>query len=158
MLARTSVPRIAGSLTLCSLALIACGCKEELGPEHFPTARVSGVIKEGDLPVPGGWVEFHPVNGTVGNQRSARIRPDGRFQADRVAVGENAVRLVNAPIQIPGSTRLFGAFTTPIRRRISESGAEALKIDLVDEAIRYQAAVARAQDRSPQASGTGGGP
>jgi hypothetical protein len=135
--------------------MLVAGCKEELGPEHLSTARVSGVIREGDRPVAGGWIEFLPVDGTVGNQRSARIRPDGFFAADKVPVGENALRLVNAPLEFPGNAMLFGAFTTPLRRRIPEGGGEPLAIDLVDEALRFQSSVQRARERTPRDTGAG---
>ena len=122
-----------------TLALGLAGCEEELGPERFPTASVSGVIVEGGKPVAGGWVEFIPVDGTRGNQRSARIGPDGGFHADRVAVGRNALRLVNAPIQMPRGSALFGQYTTPLRRVVGEHLEAPLKIDLLEEAARYQA-------------------
>jgi hypothetical protein len=131
------------------LPFVGCGCGSALGPERFRTAKVSGRIVEGRDPIKGGWIEFMPVDGTVGNQRSARIQADGSFEADKVAVGENALRLVNAPIQLPRGAQLFGAFTTPIRRVISEHQAAPLKIDLIEEAVRYQAMQSRPPDRSP---------
>jgi hypothetical protein len=153
MSAHTLLARILGAPIILALALLGSGCKEELGPERYLTARVSGVIKEGERPVSGGWIEFLPVNGTVGNQRSARIQPDGSFQADKVAVGENALRLVNARIQVPGGGQIFGAFTTPIRRRIPERPDGPLAIDLLEEAVRYQSALSRVADRTPQNPG-----
>jgi hypothetical protein len=149
MPAGPTIQRSNANIVPLALAILAAGCKEELGPERFVTASVSGVIKEGDRPVSGGWIEFLPVGGTIGNQRSARIRPDGSFAADKVPVGENALRLVNAPLEFPANTQLFGAFTTPLRRRIPEGGGP-LAIDLVAESIRFQSAVQRAQDRQPQ--------
>ena len=136
------------------LVLLGPGCKEELGPERFVTARVSGVIKEGDQPVTSGWIEFLPVNGTVGNPRSARIHPDGSFEADKVPVGENALRLVNAPIRLPRGNLIFGTYTTPIRRRIPERAGGTLTIDLLEEAVRYQAAVQRTHDHAADDPGT----
>ena len=53
------------------------------------------------------------MSGTVGNLRSGWIQPDGSFQADRVAIGENAIRLVYAGIQIPGGESLFGGLAHP---------------------------------------------
>jgi len=122
---------------------MAPGCSEELGPERFPTTRVTGVVVEGGRPVGGGWIEFIPTEGTVGNIRSARIGKDGSFQTDRVAIGENVIRLVNAPITVPGGARLFGQFASPVRRRIPQVPAGPLTIDLLDEAVRYQATRAR---------------
>ena len=131
------------------LPLVGFGCDSALGPERFRTVKVSGRIVEGRDPVKGGWIEFIPVDGTIGNQRSARIQADGWFEADKVAIGENALRLVNAPIHLPGGTQLFGAFTTPVRRVISEHQAAPLKIDLIEEAVRYQAMQPRPTDRNP---------
>jgi hypothetical protein len=155
MPAKLFSPRVRAALGPLALAILAAGCKEELGPERFVTTRVSGVIREGDRPVPGGWIEFLPVGGTVGNQRSARIRPDGKFAADKVPVGENALRLVDAPLEFPANSRLFGAFTTPLRRRIPEGGGDPLTIDLVDEALRFQSTIQRARERTPRDSGAG---
>ncbi len=129
--------------------LLAPGCSEELGPERFPTARVVGRIVEGGSPVGGGWIEFLPTDGTVGNMRSARIGKDGSFQADRVAIGENVIRLVNAPIGIPGGAILFGKFSSPIRRKIPVRPEGLLTIDLVEEVVLYQA-------KHPRPGGRGG--
>ena len=78
------------------------------------------MLREGSRPVSGGWIEFFPVEGTVGNLRSARVRADGSFEADGVAVGENLIRLVNAPVELSGATQLFGSFQSPIRRVIAD--------------------------------------
>ena len=130
-------PRLYPRLLL--LGLLAAGCSEELGPERFPTTRVAGIVVEGGRPVAGGWIEFIPTDGTVGNIRSARIGRDGSFQADRVAIGENVIRLVNAPINMPGGEKLFGQFSSPIRRKIPLEPDGPLAIDLLEEAVRYQA-------------------
>ena len=121
------------------LGLLAPGCSEELGPERFPTTRVAGIVVEGGKPVGGGWIEFIPTEGTVGNIRSARIGRGGSFQADRVAIGENVIRLVNAPINMPGGEKLFGQFSSPVRRKIPLEPDGRLAIDLLEEAVRYQA-------------------
>ena len=153
-------PRLSSVLVLFLLGLLAPGCSEELGPERFPTTRVAGIVVEGGHPIAGGWIEFIPTDGTVGNIRSARIGRGGSFQADRVAIGENVIRLVNAPINMPGGEKLFGQFSSPIRRMIlNMPGGEKLvghfsipirrkiplepdgplAIDLLEEAVRYQA-------------------
>ena len=75
------------------------------------------------------------MDGTVGKLRSARIRSDGSFEADRVAVGINLIRLANAPLGSVGAERLFGSYHSPIRRTIPDSSTEPLVIDVVDEAI-----------------------
>ncbi len=136
------------------LPLAGSGCDSALGPERFRTVKVSGRIVEGRDPVKGGWIEFIPVGGTIGNQRSARIKADGSFQADKVAIGENALRLVNTPIRLPGGAQLFGAFTTPVRRVISEHQAAPQVIDLIEEAIRYQAMQPRPTERNAVQPGT----
>src|SRR4051812_41549918 len=114
---RCACPSLLARLTVL-LALGASGCGEELGPERFPTTRVSGSLTEGGRPLSSGWIEFIPVEGTVGNLRSGWIQPDGSFNVDGVAIGENAVRLVFAGIRIRGGDQLFGQFGTPIRKRI----------------------------------------
>jgi hypothetical protein len=133
-----------GSVTMVWVALGILGCSEELGPELMPVTRVNGSVTEGGRPLSHGWVEFFPVDGTVGNLRSARIRTDGSFEADGVAVGQNLIRLVNAGIR--PNFGIFSTFQSPIRRRIPAQPGEPVRIDLVDEAIRFQSTF------SPQAS------
>jgi hypothetical protein len=120
---------------LAALAGLALGCGEELGPEPMPTARAAGRVRVGDRPVRGGWVEFLPVDGTVGLLRSAPVNPDGTFADDRVAVGTVAIRLVDptAEAPLPGG-RLFQQGYL-IRRSIPPRGTDALDIDLRHELI-----------------------
>jgi hypothetical protein len=120
------------------MSFVAAGCSEELGPERMSTTRISGVVREGSRPVAGGWIEFIPVEGTVGNLCSAKLGADGSFDADKVAIGVNLIRLVNAPLSTPGATNLFGAYQSPIRRAIAARPTEPLSIDVVDELIRFQ--------------------
>ena len=126
--------------------LIASGCGEDLGAPAMPTARVVGRIHFGGQPIGSGWIEFHPVDGTIGTIRSARIGPDGRFEAERVAVGENVVLLVNPPSRVgPNGLRdygVFGVFTRyPIvRRTVGPNGPTALDIDLRDEYLAFRRA------------------
>jgi hypothetical protein len=117
--------------------------------------RVEGIVTQGDRPVSGGWIEFTPVGGTVGNLRSARLRADGRFVGEGVAVGENAIRLVNARMESPVFVRLFSPFTSPIRRVIAEHPSGPLKIDLVEEAVRYETSRRKAMGAAPPAAGEG---
>ena len=84
-----------GIMLLMGIALFLVGCARTLGPVPMPMARVRGVVHDGNGPVSGGWIEFMPVDGTVGNLRSARLGPDGSFDAEGVPVGEVAIRLVN---------------------------------------------------------------
>ncbi len=127
------------SLAIAGLCLWTAGCSEELGPEPIRLTIVKGVVREGTRPVSRGWIEFYPVNGTVGNLRSARLHADGSFEARGVALGENLIRLENAAIDSPGAAQLFRLYGSPIRRIIGDQpGAVPLDIDLVEEAIRYQ--------------------
>jgi hypothetical protein len=121
-----------------ALSAVAPGCAEELGPEPMETTRVTGVVLEGGRPVRGGWIEFVPVEGTVGNMRSAPIGPGGRFTADRVPVGTNRIGLV----AVPFSTLPRGMFDTlgsQIERQIPPGLSSSLTLDVIDEAVRLRA-------------------
>lgn len=126
-------------LVLPLLALMPAGCGEELGPAAWPATRVTGLVREGRRPVGGGWIEFYPVDGTVGNLRVGPIGPDGRFDVDGVAVGRNMIGLAQAPIQGPYRYR-FRSFQSQLRRAISEDRATRLDIDLLDEAAALPSA------------------
>ena len=133
------------SILLAAVAVVvAPGCREELGPERFPTASVQGVIVISGRPVESGWVEFQPAGGAVGNIRSARIEPDGTFRADRVAIGLNVVRLVDLPDMSPGAAAVL-SYTPPIRRTIPSEPGGPIRIDVFEELVRYQ----NAKDSSP---------
>jgi hypothetical protein len=137
----TTLNRLPGVL-VAVVGLLLAGCSEELGPEAMPTARVEGVVRVAGEPVRAGWVEFPPVEGTVGNLRSARIGPEGRFAVDGVAVGEVAVGFVNLttpPIRSasgPVNLSMFNGGQSPIRRRI-RAGTNNLVLDLAEEANGY---------------------
>jgi hypothetical protein len=122
----------------------------------MPVTRVQGIVREGRRPISGGWIEFLPVDGTVGNLRSARIRSDGKFDADGVAIGPNAIRLINAPIETPADRQIFSSNISPIRRKIEADASAPLEIDLVEEAIRFR--VQRDREMSRATPPTGGGP
>lgn len=83
---------------------MCAGCSEELGPEKMPTAEVNGKVLFEGKPVSGGWLEFHPVDGTVGKIRSAPIARDGSFHCDAAAVGRCTIQFVQPPRTIPGGT------------------------------------------------------
>lgn len=121
-----------------ALVLLHVGCGEELGPEQFKTTRVSGRLEWSGKPVGGGWVEFHPVEGTVGHVRSAPVDRDGRFDADGVAVGWNMIGVADAPLA-PRVGGIFHPLSSPIRRRITEQSSP-LRIDLLEEAARWEKA------------------
>jgi hypothetical protein len=130
-------------LTL-SLGLLAAGCSEELGPIPLRVTRVKGVVTEEGYPISGGWIEFVPVDGTVGNPRSARLHADGSFEVDKVAVGVNLIHLLHAPFRSAATARLFSPYTSPIRRVIPEQPGRFLRIDLAEEAIHSYRSQGRA--------------
>jgi hypothetical protein len=145
-----------GPLLLIWVSLAAGGCTEELGPEKLPVARVSGVVREGSRPVSGGWIEFIPVDETVGNFCSAKLGVDGSFDARGVAIGVNLIRLVNAPLSTPDANRIVGAFNSPIRRTIVAQPTEPLSIDVVDELIRLQSSLRIPAKSASRKTGGGG--
>ena len=117
------------------------GCGEELGPEQFPTAVVSGTITVAGRPLRGGWVEFVPVGGTRGDLRSAPIGPDGSYRADGVAVGRVAIGVASPRLDpgvawpVPPAKLRFDR--SPIRFTIPE-GASPLRRDF-DLAAEFSA-------------------
>jgi hypothetical protein len=131
-------------LPLAWLSLSLPGCAEELGPEPMPVANVSGKVTDGGRPVTGGWIEFYPIDGTIGKIRSARLRADGSFETDRVAVGLNLIRLHTLDIlKAADGKRIFGTYYSPIRRTIPAQPAGPLAIDLIEEALRHADSSAR---------------
>src|SRR4051794_23364773 len=82
--ARRGVIRPATLVLGFALFLAVPGCAEELGPERFVTTRVTGIVREGREPVSAGFIEFSPIDGTVGKLTSAPIGRDGRFVAEGV--------------------------------------------------------------------------
>jgi hypothetical protein len=138
---------------LLGLIFVAAGCSEELGPERLPVTRISGIVREGSQPVTGGWIEFIPVDGTVGNLCSAKLDADGLFHANRVAIGVNLIRLVNTPLSTPGAAMVVGAFQSPIRREIAAQPTEPISIDVVEEMIRYRSSRG---SRASESGKTGG--
>ncbi len=130
------------TIALSSLSLASPGCGDAtdvLGPEKMPVASVDGRVSENGRPLSRGWIEFVPVDGTVGKLRSTRLRGDGTFHATKVPVGLNLIRLVNVDID-PRVRHVFGAFNSPIRRTISEHPGPGIAIDIIDEAIKFQKA------------------
>jgi hypothetical protein len=141
------------SIALVGLAAGSPGCSEELGPERMLVTRVTGVVRHGQSPVSAGWIEFMPVDGTVGKLRSAKIRNDGKFEVDRVPVGLNLIRLANAPLGSVGAEQLFGSYRSPIRRTVSAQSTAPIVIDVRDEAILFKES--RARDMGPESRGSG---
>ncbi|QDV37082.1 hypothetical protein [Tautonia plasticadhaerens] len=129
--------RISVRRLLVAILLATAGCAEEAGPEPMPTAPVDGLVLLSGRPLPGGWLEFLPVEGTVGRLRSARIGPDGSFRAEGVAEGTVAVRVAGAALPPPYAALLGQVFL--IRRDVPPGGATGLVIDL-DREYRSTAA------------------
>ncbi|WP_337176998.1 hypothetical protein [Paludisphaera sp.] len=126
---------------LATAPLAAClaftGCAEELGPEVIPRTTAEGVVLISGRPVDRGWVELQPIDGTLGDITSARLRPDGSFRFDRAPVGEVAIRLVDVPL---GSTGAYWIFrnNSPIRRSTQTPPGPPITIEIVEELMRYQ--------------------
>lgn len=122
---------------LAAVALIA-GCAEELGPERWETTRVAGVVTMGKIPVTRGWVEFLPIDGTVGTMRSAPLGPDGSFVVEGVAVGVNRIGIDGALVGIPAAFRQrFDPLCSLIRRPIRSPASGPIRVDLLEEYARW---------------------
>lgn len=134
--------RLIPSLLMPMLAAGLSGCGEAWGPEVIPTTEVSGVVLMSGEPLKQGWVEFQPIDGALGDTRSAPINSDGSFHADRAPIGPVAIRLINAAIEPPGVARLFSR-ASPIRRTIPAEPDGPMRIDAFEELLRYQAAGGR---------------
>ena len=119
-------------------ALLLPSCSEELARPAPRTVKVSGKVMEGTIPVSGGWIEFTPLEGTIGSLRSAPIAPDGSFTVEGVGVGPNSVGLVNIKSTIPNARRMFDTLGTPIRRTVGPEGDSAMLIELYEEYARFQ--------------------
>jgi hypothetical protein len=126
-------------MSVLAIALGVCGCGQAFGPERMPVATVSGGVTEGRRPVSGGWIEFIPVDGTIGKLRSARLNSDGLFEAKGVPVGVNLIRIVHARVESPAIAKLVGNYGSPVRRVISDENRRPLAVDLLDEMIQFQA-------------------
>jgi hypothetical protein len=111
----------------CGLIVLVSGCFEAWHGPAREEMVVEGVVRMGEVPIQGGWVEFNPMDGAVGRVRSAPIGPDGRFRATGMARGYHAVRIVYPPA-FPPVNRLFQSFRTPIRLNLD--GKAPLEIDL----------------------------
>ena len=123
--------------------LAAPGCAEEWGAETWPSTTVRGLVTDGQKPVGGGWIEFFPTLGAKGVLRSAPVRPDGTFVAEKVAVGVNTIGLVGAPLPTLAWRRHFETFTSKVRRTIPPGPSSEVRIDLFQELVREQSGEGR---------------
>ncbi|WP_169979163.1 hypothetical protein [Tautonia rosea] len=130
---RINSRRLIGGWCLATLVLSA-GCDQEWGPDGIPSAEVSGRIHCTGDPLTRGWLEFIPVDGTIGRLKSVSIRPDGTFLAEGVAPGVVAIRVVAADLPGPEYS-LFGQIYL-IRREIRDAQANQIDIDLEQERRR----------------------
>ena len=113
--------RCVGSASRCSsgTAIFPVGCARSWARPDARGSRPGRGARTAIGPVSGGWIEFMPVDGTVGNLRSARLGPTARSMPTACAVGRER----DPPGQRPDRSgraylRLFGRFTSPIRRMI----------------------------------------
>jgi hypothetical protein len=126
------------SISAALLPLCLPGCSHVFGPEQMTVTRVTGSIKNNGAPVNRGWIEFVPIDGTVGKICSGKIQADGSFEVARVPVGINLIRLANAPLGSAGAERLFGSYHSPIRRVVREHATEPVVIEVLEEGLRYR--------------------
>jgi hypothetical protein len=126
------------SISAALLPLCLPGCSHVFGPEQMTVTRVTGYIKNNGAPVKRGWIEFVPIDGTVGKTCSGKIRTDGSFEVAHAPVGINLIRLANAPLGSAGAERLFGSYHSSIRRVVREHATEPVVIEIIDESLRYQ--------------------
>ncbi|MFO0957225.1 MAG: hypothetical protein U0800_07120 [Isosphaeraceae bacterium] len=119
------------------IAMALAGCGRMTAPVPRETADVRGRLLAGGTPIGRGWVQFWPVEGTVGNMRAAPLEADGSFRMTRAPVGRVVV-LVTPAAPIDGGDRYRAAriaraqgFDSPIRLTIGNPPADPLNIDLL---------------------------
>ncbi len=129
---------------ICAGCLACAGCSQEFPAEKFETTRVEGKISVAGKPLTSGFIQFAPVDGTLGHLRSSFILPDGSFVVDGVGVGRNLVGLAGVfgpPIYTKYGTMTFRDFhdyQSPIRKEIPSGKVAHVEIDLLTEATVFQ--------------------
>jgi hypothetical protein len=141
------------SISVAVLPLCLSGCSDVFGPEQMTVTRVTGSIKNNGAPVKRGWIEFVPIDGTVGKICAGKIQADGSFEVAHVPVGMNLIRLANAPLGSAGAERLFGSYHSPIRRVVREQATEPVDIEILEEGLRYQ--LTKSEGASPKTRKSG---
>lgn len=105
------------------------------------TTTVAGRVHLRDRPITDGWVEIVPVSGTVGVLRSAKLGADGRFAAEKVPVGEVAIRMAGFRYEPSGDRGLdnflFMCGRQPLIRKAIKPGIP-IDINLRDEALAFE--------------------
>jgi len=125
-------------VTLATTLLVSLsGCGGIFGPEPFKTTRVEGSVRIAKEPLRGGFIEFSPIDGTVGIMRSAPIRPDGTFVVDRVPVGSNAIAIVGGSLP-SGLSGICDPLGSQIHRTITDSQDSKIDIDLLAEQASHE--------------------
>lgn len=126
------------------LALLVAGCRDARGP----TTTLQGVVRVRGAAVGPGWLEFLPIDGTLGDLRSARLQSDGSFRVERVPVGRTAIRLVGTPRLATGDPALdlwLGQLRQVhlVQKSIAPSPTPPLLLDLEVEEQRSRDAAPR---------------
>ncbi len=126
---------------LALMGLLA-GCGHALGPEPMVTTTLVGRLHVGDRPIGRGWVQFLPVEGTLGTLRSAPLAPDGSFRMEKAPVGRVAVGFAGPmPDYVPNAEiypfLLYANRAFPARRTIAAGSPSSVDIDLEPERIVY---------------------
>lgn len=119
------------------VVLVLAGCGRMAAPPLRETVDVRGRILAGGSPIGRGWVQLWPIEGTVGNMRTAPLEADGSFRVTKVPVGR--VLVMVDPAEPPASGDRFRAariarargFESPIRATIASPMPEPLAIDLL---------------------------
>jgi hypothetical protein len=145
MISRVSARFARKFATYLGLALVAAtfaGCRDELGPERMTTTSFDGTLTLRGQPFGDVWLEFMPIEGTVGLQRSARVKSDGTFHADAVPVGRVAMRVVGVRAPSTGDPGLdrfvsFAGQVYIIKRDVAKVPTGPMQIDLASEALAF---------------------
>jgi hypothetical protein len=141
------------SISAALLPLCLSGCSHVFGPEQMTVTRVTGSVKNNGAPIKRGWIEFVPIDGTVGKICSGKIRADGSFEVAHVPVGMNLIRLANVPLGSAVAEQLFGSYHSPIRRVVREHATEPVVIEVLEERIRYR--LSKSQGAGPETRKSG---
>jgi len=103
------------------------GCGEELDPLHYPARTVTGTVRFRGKPLSAGWIEFAPIDGTVGAVATARLTDGGRYTARHVAVGRHRVKIVRTVPPLPPE---FSTDDSTLTVTVSGAGEGEATLDL----------------------------